>query len=80
MSRVSTGGVEIAIAENGGDPSQEGCFFEVDNIQAAMQEIRANGMNKQESEISVEEHGGIVWKVFYLVAPDGLCYCLGERE
>jgi len=34
--------VRIGLAENGGDPTQDGCFF--------------------------------------VVAPDGLCYCLGQRE
>lgn len=27
--------VSIGLAENGGDPSQEGCFFEVDNVETA---------------------------------------------
>src|SRR5258706_5955982 len=33
-------GIRIGLAENGGDPSQEGCFFEVDNIEAAYPEIK----------------------------------------
>ena len=32
--------VQIGLAENGGDPTQEGCFFEVDNLAAAFEEIR----------------------------------------
>ena len=72
--------IQIAIAENGGDPTQDGCFFEVDNIMSAFEEIRKNGMEKEESEIDIENHGGVRWKVFYLVAPDGLCYCLGEPQ
>jgi len=52
----------------------------VENIIAALEEIRKNGMEKKESEIGVENHGGVRWKVFYLVAPDGLCYCLGEPK
>ena len=72
--------IQIGIAENGEDPTQDGCFFEVDNIISALKEIRKNGMEKKESEIGIENHGGVPWKVFYLVAPDGLCYCLGELQ
>jgi lactoylglutathione lyase len=32
--------IQIGLAENGGDSSQEGCFFEVDNIEAAFEEIK----------------------------------------
>ena len=32
--------VRIGLAENGGDPSQEGCFFEVDDLDAAFEEVR----------------------------------------
>jgi lactoylglutathione lyase len=28
-------GIQIGLAENGGDPAQDGCFFEVDNVEAA---------------------------------------------
>ena len=28
--------VQIGLAENGGDPTQDGCLFEVDNVEAAL--------------------------------------------
>jgi len=28
-------GIQIGLAENGGDPTQDGCFFEVDDVDAA---------------------------------------------
>jgi hypothetical protein len=28
----------------------------------------------------MDEHGGTVWKVFFVVAPDGLCYRLGQWQ
>ena len=28
-------GIRIGLAENGGDPTQEGCYFEVDDVEAA---------------------------------------------
>jgi len=53
--------------------------FEVDNVEAALEEIVARGLKKELSEIGVEKHGETSWKVFYVVAPDGLCYCIGEK-
>lgn len=72
--------IQIGLCENGGDPSQEGCFFEVDSIEKAFSELTARGLKKEVSEIDIEVHETTTWKVFYLVAPDGLCYCLGEQQ
>jgi lactoylglutathione lyase len=73
-------GIQIGLAENGGDPTQEGCFFEVDNAAAAFAELQANGLGKAEASFRIDQHGDTAWKVFFVVAPDGLCYCLGERQ
>ena len=73
--------VKIAIAENGGDPTQEGCFFEVDDVEVAFAELKANGLEKAEPDFSLETFGGNkTYKLFYVVAPDGLCYCIGQKE
>ncbi|MBO0860814.1 MAG: VOC family protein [Chloracidobacterium sp.] len=72
--------VQIGLAENGGDPTQEGCFFEVDNVEAAFAELKANGLEKEEAGYRIDRHGDTAWRVFFVVAPDGLCYCLGERQ
>ena len=72
--------IQIGLAENGGDPSQEGCFFEVDNVEAAFDELKANGLGKEEAGFRIDDHGTTSYKVFFVVAPDGLCYCLGERQ
>ena len=72
--------VEIRLAENGGDPSQDGCAFHVKGLQALFDEFRTNGLQKEQSDFSVENHGDASWKVFYVVAPDGLCYWFGERQ
>lgn len=71
--------IQIGLAENGGDPTQEGCFFEVDNAQAAFDELKSNGLEKEEAGFRIDQHGATTFKVFFVVAPDGLCYCLGER-
>jgi lactoylglutathione lyase len=73
-------GIEIGISQNGGDPAQDGCFFEVDNVETAAVELRSNGLEKDISGFDIQQHGDIKWKVFFIVAPDGLCYCLGERQ
>jgi catechol 2,3-dioxygenase-like lactoylglutathione lyase family enzyme len=72
--------IQIGLAENGGDPTQDGCFFEVENIVNSFEEFKANGLQKEISDFSNEKHGDTSWKVFYVVAPDGLCYCFGERQ
>jgi catechol 2,3-dioxygenase-like lactoylglutathione lyase family enzyme len=70
----------IRLAENGGDPSQDGCAFHVNDLESLFAEFKANGLQKELSDFSTEEHGGSMWKVFYVVAPDGLCYWFGERQ
>jgi lactoylglutathione lyase len=39
-------------------------------------------LDRKEPGIGIEKHkhGNTSWNVFYVVAPDGLCYCLGERQ
>ncbi len=68
--------IQIGLAENGGDSSQEGCFFRVDNIEAAFEEVK--GVTPTESSFTLDEVNGVRCRVFFEVAPDGLCYMLGE--
>ena len=77
---LSRDDVRIGLAENGGDSSQEGCFFEVDDVEAAFAELKANGLDKDDAGFRVDAHGATSYRVFFVVAPDGLCYCLGERQ
>ncbi|HYR77541.1 MAG TPA: VOC family protein [Pyrinomonadaceae bacterium] len=70
--------IKIGLAENGGDPTQEGCFFEVDNADAAFEEIK--GKPATESDFRIDKFGETSYRVFFVVAPDGLCYMLGERQ
>jgi lactoylglutathione lyase len=72
--------IQIGLAENGGDPTQEGCFFEVDNAEAAFAELKSNGLAKDEAGFRIDRHGDRSYKVFFVIAPDGLCYCLGELQ
>ena len=72
--------IEIGLAENGGDSSQEGCFFEVDNVETAFAELKANGLKNEVPDFRIDQQGETSWKVFFVIAPDGLCYCLGEKQ
>ena len=72
--------VQIGLAENGGDPTQDGCFFEVDNVRTAFAELKANGFEKEEAGYDTQKYGDTTYLVFFVVAPDGLCYCLAERQ
>jgi len=71
--------VQIGLAENGGDSSQDGCAFHVTGLDALFAEFKANGLHKEGSAFDTERHDEVSWKVFYIVAPDGLCYWFGER-
>ena len=73
-------GVQIGLTENGGDPSQDGCAFHVTGIDALFTEFKANCLPKGDPDFSIEEMDGDKWKVFYVVAPDGLCFWFGERQ
>jgi catechol 2,3-dioxygenase-like lactoylglutathione lyase family enzyme len=72
--------VQIGLAENGGDPTQNGCAFHVKDLKALFAEFQTGGLQKELSEFDIEQHDGVAWKVFYVVAPDGLCYWFGERQ
>lgn len=72
--------VRMALVENGGDPTQDGCAFHVTNLDALHEEFLANGLPKKDDPFGIERRGTEEWRVFYVVAPDGLCYWFGERQ
>ncbi len=72
--------VQLGLAENDGDPTQDGCFFEVDDVQSALDELKSNGLHKDSWSISSHQHGETKWRLFYVIAPDGLCYSIGEKQ
>ena len=72
--------VQLGLAENGGDSSQDGCAFHVTHLEALFAEFKAGGLQKELSKFDIEKHGDADWRVFYVVAPDGLCYWFGERQ
>ncbi len=65
-------GVRIGFAVNGGDSSQDGAAILVADAQQAREELEAKGV--EVSNWRVDERDGSEFQVFFVVAPDGLCY------
>lgn len=72
--------VQMALVENGGDPTQDGCAFHVRQLDALYEEFLSRGLDRKDNPFGIERHGDAEWRVFYVVAPDGLCYWFGERQ
>ena len=71
--------IQIGLAENGGDSTQDGCFFEVNDVEATFDELKANGLERDDAEYRVDTYGENSFRVFFIIAPDQLCYCIGQR-
>ena len=69
-------GTKIGFAMNGGDPSQDGAAVLVSNLHALKDELERNGA--QIGNWRVDERNGQKYQVFFVVAPDGLCYYFHE--
>ncbi|MCY3956688.1 MAG: VOC family protein [Chloroflexi bacterium] len=65
-------GIQIGFAINGGDASNDGAAILVTDIERARRELEASGLSPGESRI--DDHGGQKMSVFFLIAPDGLCF------
>lgn len=65
-------GVRIGFAINGGDASNDGAAILVTDIQRARAELEANGVAT--ANWRVDERDGDKFQVFFVVAPDQLCY------
>ena len=65
-------GVRIGFAVNGGDASNDGAAIRVTDIQRARQELEGKGI--EIGNWRVDENDGQKLQVFFVIAPDGLCY------
>ena len=65
-------GVRIGFSVNGGDSSQEGAAILVSDIHAARAELESKGVKI--GNWRVDERDGKKLQVFFVMAPDGLCY------
>ena len=69
-------GARIGFAINGGDASQDGAAILVSNIARIKEELEAKGA--QVGNWRVDRSNGRQFQVFFVVAPDGLCYYFHE--
>ena len=78
MARVILGrdDARIGFAVNGRDASQDGAAIRVMKIQEIRGEIEASGVTV--ANWRVDERDGQRMQVFFVVAPDGLCYYFHE--
>ena len=53
-------------------------MFEVDNLVSAFEEIK--GKPATDGEFRDDKFGQTPIRVFFEVAPDGLCYMIAERQ
>jgi catechol 2,3-dioxygenase-like lactoylglutathione lyase family enzyme len=65
-------GVRIGFSVNGGNASQDGAGILVSDIHRARKELETKGI--QIGNWRIDEHNGKRLQVFFVVAPDGLCY------
>ena len=65
-------GTRIGFAVNGGDPTQDGAAIRVTDAQRAKDEVEANGV--ETGNWRIDERDGQKLQVFFVVAPDGLCF------
>lgn len=68
--------VRIGLVESGGDPTQDGSFFEVSNVEAVFEELTGRGLKLTAPKVQKSKGGTL--RAFFVVAPDGLCFMLGE--
>ena len=69
-------GTKIGFSVTGGDASQDGAAVLAENIEELKSEFEANGVNV--GSWRVDERDGQKFQVFFVVAPDGLCYYFHE--
>jgi catechol 2,3-dioxygenase-like lactoylglutathione lyase family enzyme len=65
-------GIKLGFAVNGGDATQDGAAIRVSDIHRAKEEIEAAGV--EVANWRVDERDGEKQQVFFVVAPDWLCF------
>lgn len=69
-------GVRVGFARTGGDPLQDGAAIRVTGIAALRDELEGKGVRT--GDWRVDERDGQKLQVFFVVAPDGLCFYFHE--
>jgi catechol 2,3-dioxygenase-like lactoylglutathione lyase family enzyme len=69
-------GTKLGFAINGADPAQDGAALLVSDIRGHKDELERRGTKV--GDCRVDERDGQKYQVFFVVAPDGLCYYFHE--
>jgi catechol 2,3-dioxygenase-like lactoylglutathione lyase family enzyme len=69
-------GTRIGFSVNGGDAGQDGAAILVANIDGMRRELESKGVAI--ANWRIDEREGRNFQVFFVVAPDGLCYYFHE--
>ncbi|NNE98397.1 MAG: VOC family protein [Pyrinomonadaceae bacterium] len=69
-------GTRIGFSINGGDATQDGAAILVDDIEGIKEELESNEVKI--GNWRIDERDGQEFQVFFVVAPDGLCYYFHE--
>ena len=70
-------GVRLGFQVNGGDAANDGAAILVADAARARDELVAKGV--ETGNWRVDERDGVKHQVFFVVAPDGLCYYFHQR-
>ena len=70
-------GVRLGFQVNGGDAGNDGAAILVTDAARARDELAAKGV--ETGNWRVDERDGEKYQVFFVVAPDGLCYYFHQR-
>jgi catechol 2,3-dioxygenase-like lactoylglutathione lyase family enzyme len=65
-------GVQIGFAINGGDAGNDGAAILVSDIHRAKAQLEASGVSI--ANLRIDKRDGKQFQVFFVVAPDGLCF------
>jgi lactoylglutathione lyase len=70
--------VTMGLAENGGNPEDHSCYLSVSTLDGLFLELQNRQLDV--SPIRLDVHEGQTHRVFFLRAPDGLCFCFGQKQ
>ena len=70
--------VTMGLEENGGNPEEHSCYLSVSMVDALWQELQNRQLDV--SPLRGDIHEGQSHRVFFLRAPDGLCFCFGQKQ
>ncbi len=70
--------ITMGLAENGGNPEEHSCYLSVSTVDGLFQELQKRQLDV--SPIRLDVHDGQTYRVFFLRAPDGLCFCFGQKQ